>query len=245
MKRKVSVLLILALILTPLTSFASTYDFIKKKSGEIYTFSQVRGDPFLAIELRTNISDYKREGLEGKLYEASQIQILTNQGLTFNESVAKLENGYYYFHELWDRFEETINLQAQKTTPKDKITVKFDASNNKVNIKVLESYQKEGVLAIVFETGLKTAIINMLKSEKVIKISSEGLVIETLNIDGLKKDDEELQDEAMQVAISWLGKNKLSTPIQDYLIGSTFEFIIYGELEDGSESSEIYSLYFY
>ena len=148
-----------------------------------------------------------------------------------------------YFDELWDSFKTTINNQAQTTDPKDKITVQLDFSNKYVNIKILDSYHNDGIMSIAYGTGLYTAVINLLKSEKVVKICSAGYVIETLDNNGGKKTDKELQDEAFNVAVSWLGSHEISTPMKDYLIGETIDFILYGVFED-EELSVTYHLTF-
>jgi len=150
-----------------------------------------------------------------------------------------------YFDELWTAFATTINEQGQTNDPKGRVTVQFNPGNKLVNIKILDSYHSEGISQIAYGTGISAAITNLLKSEKVVKISSAGYAVETLDVNGNKKADDELQDDSSEVAFAWLGNNIISTPMDEYLIGQTIDFILYGKSDGGKDFSMTYQLYFY
>ena len=61
---------------------------------------------------------------------------------------------------------------------------------------------------------------------------------------GNKKEDDDLQGEALDVAFAWLGDNDRKTPMEEYLIGETVDFVLYGEL-GGEEFSVTYEIYFH
>ncbi|MFW5649146.1 MAG: hypothetical protein ACOCG5_08670, partial [Candidatus Alkaliphilus sp. MAG34] len=164
---------------------------------------------------------------------------------SLNAAIIKLEEkSITYFDELWDSFANTINTQAQKTDPKEKLTVRFDAKNKHVNIKILDNYHTREITSIAFGTGLNTAVLNLLKSEKIIKINSAGYEVETLDENRNKKEDDDLQSEALDVAFAWLGDNDRKTPMEDYLIGETVDFVLHGSLNN-EEFSVTYIIYFY
>ena len=105
--------------------------------------------------------------------------------------------------------------------------------------------QVRGIESIAFGTWLSTAFLNLLKSEQITKISSADHKVETLDEDGNKKRDDDLQSEALDVAFAWLGDdNDRKTPMEEYLIGETVDFILYGEL-GGEEFSITYEIYFH
>lgn len=140
------------------------------------------------------------------------------------------------FDPLWVAFASTVNTQAQKTDPRDIVTVEFDAGNKQVNFKILESEQGYGLERLA-GTGVKTAVINLLKSEKVTKVKSEGYEGNTLD-DGIKRSDAALEVEAASIVNAWLGANNL-----EYLVGNTYPFILYGEI-NGNEIYEEYQIVF-
>ncbi len=177
--------------------------------------------------------------------EEATYEVINKVLSDLNAATDKLvERSVIYFDELWDAFANTVNTQAQKTDPGEKVTVQFNADEKYINIKIIDSYHAKGITSIAFGTGLNTAILNLLKSEKVIKINSAGYEVETLNKDRNKKSEDDLQEDALDVAFAWLGDNEIDTPMREYLIGETVDFVLCGEL-DGREFSESYVIHFY
>lgn len=152
--------------------------------------------------------------------------------------------GEDYFDGVWNEFEKTINKQAQNTDPKNILNVDFNSKSKTVNIEILDSYHKQGAIGIVFGTGLKSALTDLLKSKEVTKISSSGHIVDTLDKNGVKKPASELKDDAMDLAMGWLGDNNIGTPIEDYLIGINLDFILYGNEKNGDEFRVKYNFKF-
>lgn len=170
---------------------------------------------------------------------------MQNADITVEVQRIEIQDPIIYFDELWDAFANTVNAQAQKTDPKGKLTVQFDAKNKCIDIKICDDCHARGIESIAFGTGLSTAVLNLLKSEQITKISSADHKVETLDEDGNKKRDDDLQSEALDVAFAWLGDdNDRKTPMEEYLIGETVDFILYGEL-GGEEFSITYEIYFH
>ncbi|NLY62399.1 MAG: hypothetical protein GX074_00860 [Erysipelothrix sp.] len=81
--------------------------------------------------------------------------------------------------------------------------------------------------------------MSLLQSEDVVSLRSEGIEFNTLDEDGNKRTEDELQDDAMNVALSWVPK--LSAKMNTYLIYREIEFTLYDK--DGQTAT--YYLYFY
>lgn len=204
-------------------------------------------DAILALGLNEN-TGYKLGALVGKSFTMEVIGLYGGVNFTdeykFSFRLREAGDAGDYFDELWVAFADTINDQAQKTDPKEKVTAQFNASNRYVNIKILDSHKSQGITSIAFGTGLNTAVGNLLQSGKITQISSAGYTVNTLDQGGNKKDKDTLQGEAIYVALAWLGGNNIDAPMEDYLIGKTVDFILYGGKE-GQEVSATYNLYFH
>lgn len=89
MKKKLVVLLIvLTMVFNSVATLAAPFDFISKEdSSVVYSLRQVINSPRLVREIFRNIDNYQREGTDGELYEAKNIEELFNQGYNFNEAV--------------------------------------------------------------------------------------------------------------------------------------------------------------
>ena len=221
-----------------------------------------KGSRKIALQVRVDeVKDYKSEDYTEESWAIFTEALTAAQAVLEDEKVTQedidrvladlnaaidklVERPITYFDELWDAFANTINTQAQKTDPKEKVTVQFDAENKYVNIKILDEYHTKGITSIVSGTGLNTAVLNLLKSEKVTKISSAGYEVETLDEDRNKKEEDDLQGDALEVALAWLGDNEIDTPMKKYLIGKIVNFVLYGEL-NGRGISVIYTIYFH
>lgn len=156
--------------------------------------------------------------------------------ITVNISDIEVDDSYT---ELWLNFENVINTQAKQAEPYDRVLIEYDEANMFVNIKINDDYHSKGASEIVFGTGLRTAVMSLLQSEDVVSLKSEGIEFNTLDEDGNKRTEDELQDEAMNVALSWVPK--LSAKMNTYLIYREIEFTLYGK--DGQSAT--YYLYFY
>ncbi|NLB41741.1 MAG: hypothetical protein GX815_05665, partial [Clostridiales bacterium] len=156
--------------------------------------------------------------------------------ITVNIEDVEIDNTYT---DLWNDFENIINTQAKQAEPYDRVLIEYDEANMFVNIKINDDYHNKGASEIVFGTGLRTAVMSLLQSEDVVSLRSEGIEFNTLDEDGNKRTEDELQDDAMNVALSWVPK--LSAKLNTYLIYREIEFTLYGK--DGQSAT--YYLYFY
>ncbi len=86
--------------------------------------------------------------------------------------------------------------------------------------------------------------MNILKSDKVLKLESEGILFETFDEDGNKRSEDDMMSSAMEIAFSWV-PGGIGQPMEEYLINHEYEMVLYGVGENGEEIINTYKLYFY
>lgn len=190
--------------------------------------------PFARIDIKQGALGVK--GIQSR--SLSQNSICINDLAMFLSPSEKIS----YFNGLWFDFALTINDQAVISDPPDRVTVIYDNITKIVNLKIREDYHKEEFMQIAFGTGLKTAILDLLESEKVTKLTSLDKVIETTDIYGTKKPTSDIENSTLEIMFSWIGGN-LSLPMNEYLIGKMIDITLY-ELYNGEEFFRTYHIYF-
>lgn len=145
-------------------------------------------------------------------------------------------------------FAATINDQNEKPQIGGRLKVKYIPQEGLIKLGMSDEQQKESFVAGAMGVGVKSAMINVLKSDNVYQVESKGIIAQIQDENGKRKSEDELISEGIKLAAKWLPDNILlyqgtwgdliGTPRVDFIIrgktsnGKIFEKTYYFEFVD-------------
>lgn len=137
--------------------------------------------------------------------------------------------------------EKTINDQSITGSGGNRLRVYYDEVYDDIYWLLSTKLQGQSYFSGTSGIGMKTGLLNVMKSEMAYKLESGSKRIDLLDKDGNKKSDSSLEGEGASLAIAWVG-NMFGS--YSAMVGKIESFNIIGRTSDGTEFKRSYTFYF-
>lgn len=137
--------------------------------------------------------------------------------------------------------EKTVNDQSITTNGDNRLRVYYDNADSTIHYLLSKKLQGQSYLTGSSGIGLKTGLINVMKSEAAYKLQSDNKTIQLLNANGTRKTDTQLDSEGGSLALAWVGSvfGRYSS-----MVGKSPVFTMFGKTSDGTEFQRTYTFRF-
>ena len=132
-------------------------------------------------------------------------------------------------------FEWTVNEQSLTSCGENRMRAYFEPSTRDVYVLISSTLAGERFYSLIDGcygirgTGMPTAMMNVITSDNVYQAKSGSSTINIYDGDGNKRSDSNIQSDAQNMALAWIGNpfNRFSS-----LVGNVFSFTLVGMLND-------------
>lgn len=146
------------------------------------------------------------------------------------EGIITLDESFGY-----NGLEKAINDQSKTSSGANRLRAYYNDINSQVDFLLSEEMQSQSFSSGISGTGLKSSIKTIMNLDGIYQVKSGSKTVNIYNDDGTKKTDSDLEDEAKEIAIDWVGGwwNALFGKCKK-LVGKSEEFIIISKTSDGT-----------
>lgn len=155
------------------------------------------------------------------------------------------------FDKSWDDrvtpkgFAKTINDQAETADVYGRLKIRYDYHNSRIYFGMSKEQQGKQFVEGAVGVGVKTAMLNVLKTEKLEEVESKGVVAKLTKEDGSRLNEDELIKEGIKLAGKWLPEGMTISNYWGDLIGmEAVNFIMRGKTSNGTDFFRTYYFYF-
>lgn len=137
--------------------------------------------------------------------------------------------------------ETIINEQSRTESGGNRLRIYYEKESSSIYWLLSKKLQQQKYIQGVSGTGMKTGLVNILKSEALYQANSGSEIIEIYNEDGRRKNEEEIVAEGEKLASGWV-----DSPFGKFsgMVGKAPAFSLIGKTSDGAEFQRSYTFYF-
>ncbi|WP_296256051.1 Ig-like domain-containing protein [uncultured Ezakiella sp.] len=143
-------------------------------------------------------------------------------------------------------FEKTINDQAKTPDVYGRFEVYANQYTDTITVGMSKEQQGKTFAGGAVSVGLKTAMLNVLKSKNLYVVESKGIQAVIRTPDGKRVSDADLMDRGIDLAGKWLppGSNPFKNKWVELIGEPPVDFIMYGKTSKGTEVIRAYTFIF-
>lgn len=143
-------------------------------------------------------------------------------------------------------FEKTINFQAESPKVFGRLAAYTNQYNDTVTVYMSKEQQGKTLVEGASGVGVKTAMLNVLKSKNLYEVESKGVKAVIRTPDGQKISDSDLEIMGIKLAWKWLpeGGSPFENTWGDLIKEPPVDFIMHGKTSKGTEVIRTYTFIF-
>lgn len=143
-------------------------------------------------------------------------------------------------------FEKTINDQAKTPDVYGRFEIYANQYTDTITVGMSKEQQGKTFAGGAVSVGLKTAMLNVLKSKNLYVVESKGIQAVIRTPDGKRVSDADLMDRGIDLAGKWLppGSNPFKNKWVELIGEPPVDFIMYGKTSKGTEVIRAYTFIF-